>query len=148
MRREPAAVAGLLSVVLHLLILSALVRVATGSIDAPAPPEPEATANKLRGAGERVARVELRPGLSTTGLPCSGSSYVGVGVTSDPRTERIILVGDDTPASRAGLQHDDIVLNPVVWRESHHEGVLLRVQVLREGVTMIVSVRVGKICID
>ena len=145
---EPRAVAGLLSVALHVLLLFALVRVATDAIDAPAPPEPEATANKLRGAGERVARVELRPGLSTTGLPCSGSSYVGVGVTADPRTERIILVGDDTPASRAGLQHDDIVLNPVVWRESHHEGVLLRVQVLREGVTMIVSVRVGKICID
>ena len=145
---EPRTVAGVLSVLLHLLILSALVRVATGSIDAPRPPAQEATADKLRGAGERVARVELRPGLLTSGLPCSGSSYVGVGVTADPRTERIILVGDDTPASRAGLQHDDIVLNPAVWRDSHLEGVLLRVQVLREGVTMIVAVRVGKICID
>ena len=148
MRLEPRTVAGLLSVLLHLVILSALVRVATGSIDAPRPPEQEATADKLREAGERVARVELRPGLLTSGLPCSGSSYVGVGVTADPRTERIILVGEDTPASRAGLQHDDIVLNPAVWRDSHLEGVLLRVQVLREGVTMIVAVRVGKICID
>ena len=51
------------------------------------------------------------------GLACSGSSYVGVGVLADPRTQRIILVGDDTPASRAGLQHDDIVLNPDVWRD-------------------------------
>jgi hypothetical protein len=148
MRLEPRAVAaGLLSVLLHLVILSALVRVATGAIDAP-PPAQEATADRLRGAGQRVTRVELRPGLSTTGLPCSGSSYVGVGVTADPRTERIILVGEDTPASRAGLQHDDIVLNPVVWRDSHQEGVLLRVEVLREGVTMTVPVRVGKICID
>ena len=148
MRLEPRAVAGLLSVLLHLLILSAFVRVATDSINTPRPSEQEATADKLRGAGDRVARVELRPGLLTSGLPCSGSSYVGVGVTADPRTERIILVGDDTPASRAGLQHDDIVLNPAVWRDSHREGELLRVQVLREGVTMIVSVRVGKICID
>ena len=149
MRLEPRAVAaGLLSVLLHLVILSALVRVATASIDAPPPPEQEATANRLRGAGERVTRIELRPGRSTTGLPCSGSSYVGVGVTADPRTERIILVGEDTPASRAGLQHDDIVLNPVVWQDSHQEGVLLRVEVLREGVTMTVAVRVGKICID
>jgi hypothetical protein len=148
MRLEPRAVAGLLSLLLHLLVLAALGRVATGSIDAPRPPAQEATADRLRGGGERVARVELRPGLLTSGLPCSGSSYVGVGVTADPRTERIILVGDDTPASRAGLQHDDIVLNPVVWRDSQREGVLLRVQVLREGVTMIVPVRVGKICID
>jgi hypothetical protein len=148
MRLEPRAVAGLLSVLLHLLILSAFVRVATDSINTPRPSDQEATADNLRGAGDRVARVELRPGLLTSGLPCSGSSYVGVGVTADPRTERIILVGDDTPASRAGLQHDDIVLNPAVWRNSHREGELLRVQVLREGVTMIVSVRVGKICID
>ena len=148
MRPEPRAVAGLLSVLLHLLILSAFVRVATDSINTPRPSDQEATADNLRGAGDRVARVELRPGLLTSGLPCSGSSYVGVGVTADPRTERIILVGDDTPASRAGLQHDDIVLNPAVWRNSHREGELLRVQVLREGVTMIVSVRVGKICID
>ena len=148
MRREPPAVAGLLSVLLHLLILSAFVRVVTGSIDSALPLEHDATADKLRGAGERVARVELRPGLLTSGLRCSGSSYVGVGITADPRTERIILVGDDTPASRAGLQHDDIVLNPAVWQEPRREGTLLRVEVLREGVTMIVSVRVGKICID
>jgi hypothetical protein len=92
--------------------------------------------------------MELRPGLAASGLACSGSSYVGVGVTADPRTERIILVGDDTPASRAGLQHDDIVLNPAVWRDSHREGDLLPVQVLREGVTLMVPVRVGRICIE
>jgi hypothetical protein len=148
MRMAPSALAAMLSVLLHVLILSVLVRAATGSIDPPQPSEQAATADKLRGAGERIARVELRPGLSTSGLACSGSSYVGVGVTADPRTERIILVGEDTPASRAGLQHDDIVLNPAVWRDSHMEGVLLQVQVLREAVTMIVPVRVGKICIE
>jgi hypothetical protein len=144
----PRAVAAMLSVLLHLLVLLALVRVAVGVIDAPPPLAQELAADRLRGGGDRVARMELRPGLAASGLVCSGSSYVGVGVTADPRTERIILVGDDTPASRAGLQHDDIVLNPAVWQESHREGELLRVQVLREGVTMIVAVRVGKICID
>ena len=148
MRLEPRAVAGLLSVAVHALVLSALVRVAAASIEAPRPAEQEPTADRLREAGDRIARVELRPGLLTSGRPCSGSSYVGVGVTADPRTERIILVGDDTPASRAGLLHDDIVLNPAVWDESHREGVLLRVKVLREGVTLTVPVRVGKICID
>jgi len=147
-RLEPRSIAGVLSLALHALVLSAFVRAATNAIEAPRPPEHEPTADRLREAGQRIARVELRPGLLTSGLPCSGSSYVGVGVTADPRTERIILVGDDTPASRAGLQHDDIVLNPAVWRDSHREGVLLRVEILREGVSMTVSVRVGKICID
>jgi hypothetical protein len=148
MHMAPRAVAAMLSVLLHLSILFVLFRVGTGPIDPPQLPEQAATADKLRGAGERIDRVELRPGLSTSGLACSGSSYVGVGVTADPRTERIILVGEDTPASRAGLQHDDIVLNPAVWRDAHTEGVLLQVQVLREAVTLVVPVRVGKICIE
>jgi len=148
MRMAPRAFAAMLSVLLHLLVVSVLVRVATASIDAAPPLEHEASADKLRGGGDRIARIELRPGLAATGPACSGSSYVGVGVTADPRTERIILVGDDTPASRAGLQHDDIVLNPAVWRDSLREGELLRVQVLREGVTLTVPVRVGKICIE
>ena len=148
MRTDPRAVAAMLSVLLHLLLLSAVVRAAAALIDAPSPPAHELTADKLRGAGDRIARIELRPGLAPSGLACTGSSYVGVGVTADPRTERIILVGDDTPASRAGLNHDDIVLNPDVWRDSQQEGALLRVQVWREGAILVLPVRVGKICID
>jgi len=51
------------------------------------------------------------------------------------------------PASRAGLQHDDIVLNPGVWRDAHREGALLHVVILRDGVKMAMAVQVGKICI-
>jgi hypothetical protein len=145
----PRAVAATLTVLLHLLIIAALLRVTTVAVE---PPHllggHEASAESLRDAGERVVSVDIQPGLSLIGLACAGSSYVGVGVTADPRTQRIILVGESTPASRAGLQHDDIVLNPDVWRDAHQEGVLLRVRVLREGETMTLAVRVGKICID
>jgi hypothetical protein len=149
MRMEPRAVAAVLSVLLHLLILSALLRVAMAVVKPPQPPEREVTADKLRGAGDKVIRVELRPAMSASDdVVCSGSSYVGVGIASDPHTERILLVGENTPASRAGLQHDDFVLNPDVWRDSRREGVLLHILILREGVKMNVSVRVGKICIE
>lgn len=149
MRVVPRAVAATLTVLLHLLILSTLVRVTTSVVKPPLPPaEQEMSADKLRGAGEQIISVDIRPGLSTTsGFVCEGSSYVGVGITAEPRSERIILVGDDTPASRAGLQHGDIVLNPDVWREVHTEGALLHVVFLRKGVRMEVSVLVGKICI-
>src|SRR5690349_9636626 len=125
---EARVVAAILTVLLHLLILSGLVRVTAGVMVKPAPPPrgQEMTAEKLHGAGERLIDVDISPGLSTKGLACAGSSYIGVGVTSEPGSERIILVGDDTPASRAGLQHDDIVLNPGVWRDAHTEGALLR----------------------
>ena len=144
--RTGAAVATL---VLHWFALSEFVRVTAPK----APPPPQAgtyalSATKLRGGGERVISVDISPALATRGAACAGSSYVGIGITADPRTDRIILVGDDTPASRAGMRHDDIVLNPVVWRDAHVEGKLLRVEILREGYQLVVPVLVGKICID
>ena len=148
MHVDPRALAAILTVLLHLLIASALVRVTTSVVKPPQPPaEQETTADKLHGAGEQIINVDISPGLSTRGLACAGSSYIGVGVTAEPSTERIILVGENTPASRAGLQHDDIVLNPGVWRDAHEEGALLQLVILREGVKMAVSVLVGKICI-
>jgi hypothetical protein len=148
MRVVPHAVAAILTLLLHLLILFALVRV-TASAGKPPPPAAaqEITADKLHGAGEQIVSVDIRAGLSTLGRVCEGSSYVGVGVTATPDSHRIILVGDDTPASRAGLQHDDIVLNPDVWQDAHTEGALLRVEILRNGVKMTLAVLVGKICI-
>jgi hypothetical protein len=123
--------------------------ITTRIVDPPPPPAgQESNADMLYDAGERIVAVNIGPGLSTTGFSCAGSSYVGVGITADPGTERIILVGDNTPASRAGLQHDDIVLNPEVWRDSHREGVVLEVTILREHVEMTVRVRVGRICIE
>lgn len=145
---ESRVVAAVLTMLLHLLVLCALVRATAGSVKPSQPPvEQAATADKLHGAGEQIINVDIRPGLSTSGMACEGSSYIGVGVTAEPNSERIILVGDNTPASRAGLQHDDIVLNPSVWRDAHMEGALLDVVILREGVKMVVSVLVGKICI-
>ena len=149
MRVVPHAVAATMTVLLHLLILFALLRVTASVVKPPASPAwHEATVDKLYEAGAQIVSVDIRPGLAARGFACAGSSYVGVGVTAELRTERIMLVGDDTPASRAGLQHDDIVLNPEVWQDAHQEGIVLQVTILREGVKMTVPVRVGKICIE
>ena len=148
MHHERRALAAILTVLLHALTVFALVRVTASPIKPPRPPAGyEMTADKLYGAGEQTITVDIGARLAENGLVCSGSSYVGVGVTAERGSERIILVGDNTPASRAGLLHDDIVLNPDVWHDAHREGALLHVLVLREGVKMAVSVLVGKICI-
>jgi hypothetical protein len=136
-----------LTVLLHATVVVALVHGAARVAERPRPALFEIGADTLRDAGERIVSVDVLSGLSTSGLLCPGSTYVGIGITADPRTQRIILVGDDTPAARAGLQHDDIVLNPEVWSDAHRDGALLRVLIVRDGVKMIVPVRVGWICI-
>jgi hypothetical protein len=143
--RTAAAVATLL---LHWLALSEFLRATAPAV----PPRPlevayALSATKLRGGGEQIVAVDIRPTLGTRGATCAGSSYVGIGITADPRTDRIILVGDDTPASRAGLRTDDIVLNPVVWRDAHVEGKRLRMEILRRGDRLTLAVLVGRICI-
>ena len=144
------AVAAALTVLLHALVFAALLHVSTRAV-VPPPPSAwfEVSAERLRDAGERVVAVELVPEISGGALLCPGSSYVGVGITADPRTERIVMVGDDTPASRAGLRRDDIVLNPAVWGEAHEDGTVLFVRVLRaDGQQATLRVRVGRICIE
>jgi len=149
MHVAPRAVAASFTVLLHLAIVLGLTRVTTAVEKPPAPPVAHAiTVDQLHAVGERIVNVDIVPSGSTTSdLACAGSRYVGVGVTADPRTERVILVGDDTPASRAGLQHDDIVLNPEVWRQTLREGMILRVLVLRDRGKLVIPVRVGTICI-
>jgi hypothetical protein len=140
-----------LTVLLHLLVLWVMLRVAADPVALPPPPAPQAaTVERLREAGEQqLVEVDIRPQLATRrGHACTGSSYVGIGITADPRTDRIILVGENTPASRAGLRHDDIVLNPSVWQHAHVEGALLLVLVLREGRQVTAPVLVGRICIE
>lgn len=150
MSAESRLVGATLTALLHLLVLWALLRVAAGSEAPPQPPALQAaSAEQLRDAGEQLVEVDIRPQLATQrGRACDGSSYVGVGITADPRTDRIILVGENTPASRAGLRHDDIVLNPSVWQHAHVEGALLLVLVLREGGQVTLPVLVGRICIE
>ena len=143
------AVAAILTVLLHVLIVYGLLHVATPAVRPLQPPTAHETkVHKLYDAGEEIIRVDIRPGLSMSGRVCASSSYVGIGITADPRTQRIILVGENTPASRAGLQRDDIVLNPDVWGNAHQEGALLHVLVLRGNLQIALSVRVGMICIE
>lgn len=149
MHVAPRALAASLTVLLHVAIVFALTRVTAGVETSPPPTSAHGiTVDRLYAAGERVVSVDIVvPGPTTRGLACAGSRYVGVGVTADPRTERIIMVGDDTPASRAGLQHDDIVLNPEVWQQTLREGMVLHVLVLRDRGKFLIPVRVGTICI-
>ena len=150
MSAESRLVGAALTALLHLLVLWVLLRGAPGPVVPPQPPALQAvSAERLREAGEQLVEVDIRPPLATRrGRACDGSSYVGVGITADPRTDRIVLVGENTPAARAGLRRDDLVLNPTVWQHAHVEGAMLLVRVLREGGQVTLPVLVGRICIE
>ena len=143
------AVAAILTVVLHLLVVYGLLHVTTPAVRPLQPPAAHETkVKKLYDAGEQIVSVDIRPGLATSGSACTRASYVGIGIVADPRTQRIILVGENSPASRAGLQRDDIVLNPDIWGSAHQEGALLHVLILRGNLQITLRVRVGLICIE
>ena len=148
-RLEPRAVGAVTTLLVHALTVYALLHVTSVALaPAPHPPLRPVVAETLHGAQRHVVSVDLvRADTITSSRACEGSSYVGIGVTADPRTERVILVGDDTPASRAGLKRNDIVLNPEVWHGRHAEGELLELLVLRDRARLMVAVRIGTICI-
>ena len=146
---ERHAVGATTTVLLHLLIVYGLLHVKNPAVRPQKPPAAhQANVHKLYDAGEQIISVDIRPGLSRSGWVCKSSSYVGIGITADPRTQRVILVGENTPASRAGLQRDDIVLNPDVWENARQEGALLHVLILRGNVQLTMSMRVGMVCIE
>ena len=149
MHVAPRAVAASFTVLLHLGIALGLLHVTADGEKPPPPPSVYGIAvDRLYAAGERIVSVDIvAPGWTSADLACPGSRYVGVGVTTETRTERIMLVGDDTPASRAGLRPDDIVLNPEVWDQPLRAGLVLHVLVLRDGGKFLIPVRVGTICI-
>ena len=73
MHAERRIIAAILTVLLHLLVLSSLVRITADSVKPPQPSSVEkaTTADKLRSAGEQVISVDIRPGLSTLrGMAC------------------------------------------------------------------------------
>ena len=89
--------------------------------------------NGARSAAREVISVDTRPGQSTlSAMACDGSRYTGVGTTTEPKSERISLVGANTRASGAGMPHDDIVFNPIAWKDARAEGALLRVLVMTQ----------------
>ena len=143
------AVAAITTALLHLLIVYGLLHVKTPAVRPLKPPAAhQPDVRKLYDAGEQIVSVDIRPGLSKSGWVCKSSSYIGIGITADPRTQRVILVGENTPASRAGIQRDDIVLNPDAWENARQEGALLHVLILRGNVQLTTSVRVGMVCIE
>ena len=78
MRAVPRAGAAVLTVLLHLPILFALVRVTASTGKPPQPAaENEMAADKLHGAGEQIIRVDIRPSVSTHGRACERRSSLG-----------------------------------------------------------------------
>lgn len=129
-----------LSLVLHALVVLLFVSVTEKAL----PPPPQHTTWRYQGQEAPVKlRGADRPGM---GLACV-KSYIGVGVQMS-FTDRVIEVGINTPAERAGILAGDQVLNSPFDREDWRSQATVLLVVSRDGVTMPLTVAVGKICQD
>ncbi len=80
------------------------------------------------------------------GLACGGSNYDGLGIMTDG-FGRVIDVGPNTPAERAGLLRDDIFLNsedfwPGKFKPGHNDVLKIR----RGAQRLDLPVTIGVIC--
>jgi hypothetical protein len=145
--RRPICAA--LVLLLHALTVLALLPTSSA---APPPqhtkPPPQAP-ERLTGADRDVTvRVKLPGPGNAGGISCTGGSYIGVGVMVSARDE-VMMVGERTPAERAGLMRGDKVMNGEVWtRDSNVAGTVLHLVIMRDGKQFERDVTVGRICTD
>jgi hypothetical protein len=78
---------------------------------------------------------------------CADGSYVGIGVVVNP-SGKILMTGDNTPASRAGLLVDDVIVNVAITGPNRYPaGAVIALRVRRgDEEERFVAVRVGKVC--
>jgi hypothetical protein len=126
---------------LHALVLASMIVAWPKSSP---PPPPKHTSWKYTGT---EAPVKLRGAdRAGMGLACV-KSYIGVGVQMS-FTDRVMEVGINTPAERAGVQVGDHVTNSPFDREDWRNQRTVTLIVSRGGVAVPLVVEVGKICQD
>lgn len=140
--------AALLTLALHAALLLSLVRV-TGSAAAPPPKTPNRPPAAHLHAHSDSVDVLLIPGDGKGGIhkACAGYEYVGIGIMLSSTGDWIILVGENTPASRSGLKPRDTVLN----REALNDmrlGAVIRLVIERGGSQFPVQMTAATICND
>ncbi len=135
------AIGAAASTALHALVLAAFVRVPAPII----PPPPTHTTWRYEQGHEPPVKLRGadRAGM---GLACV-KSYIGVGVQMS-FTDRVIEVGINTPAERAGVLVGDQVLNSPFDAADWRDGKTVLLVVSRGGLTLPLTVEVGKICQD
>lgn len=130
------------TILLHLLLLLALLPVVPTQQPAGDTDRPQDVKSLKGGQGLVEAKIIAGEGLS--GASCQGGSYVGIGLTVG-RNGFIMMVGENTPASRAGLERGDVILNEGdLWIKEWKEGDIVVIKLHNREVSM----KTEKICYD
>lgn len=128
---------------LHALLILSLLH-ATAS--APKPPPQGGTA--WLDHDETPPIKHLRGADDVDGVIHCANSYIGIGVLIASFRDRVLMVGENTPAERGGLLPGDYILNPSELGTNFEEGHVLNLRVSRDGVELAITVAVRRICQD
>lgn len=130
------------TIALHLLLLFSLLPVVSSS-QQPAGEINRPTDVKSLKAGQGLVEAKIVAGEGLYGASCEGGSYIGLGFTVG-RNGFVLMVGENTPASRAGLTHGDVVLNEGDLMKSWELGETVVVKLHDREIRM----KTEKICYD
>ena len=140
-------IAGISTILLHLLLLLALVPVvSTQQPPAQQQKNESETAKSLRG-GQGLVEAKIIAQNGYSGPSCDGGSYVGIGILVGWGAT-IKSVGDNTPASRAGLKEGDMILNESDLQMNWKGGEIVVLKIQRGQEQLEIAIKVEKICYD
>jgi hypothetical protein len=127
------------SALLHLAILAALFH---ATAVRPAPPSQHTAVDD-----EGIPDMHLSGMWDGNGWTCGGRIYRGVGIKMAPWNGYVQEIGVDTPASRAGLEEGDVILNRSILEVDRYEaGTELVLDVQRGGLRLSLTIVVERIC--
>lgn len=144
MKRLIGAVGALL---IHLMLLLSLLPIAPTQVTPPTPTDmSQQAAKKLKG-GQSLVEAEIIAPEGLQGPSCASGSYVGIGILVG-WGGTVKSVGENTPASRAGVLEGDIITNESDLDTSWKGGEAVILHLLRGGEKVVIGMKVEKICYE
>lgn len=135
------------AILLHLLLVLALLPGVPVNREPSTPTDTNPQAAKKLKGGQSLVEAKIIAPEGLQGPSCASGSYVGIGILVG-WGGTVKSVGENTPASRAGVLEGDIITNESDLDTSWKGGEAVVLHLLRGGEKVVVGMKVEKICYE